>query len=157
MHSSLSETRRKESHLPLFPWRVGEGSFIVCQLNNLYLTLCPVCRWECQKGQKLQFVALAQEEAISCFCCPLSEPWPYSPCTLTVLAGMAWSWERVHCYRVPVPTEWNFSFSLFALRHVVIAQKCSPWCVFTAYSGVLLLADVSDCLLSCLIACWYIF
>lgn len=62
------------------------------------------------------------------------------------------SCEKVHFYRVPILVEQSFSFSLSALRHVVIAQKCSPWCVFTAYSGVLLLTDVSDCLLLCLIA-----
>lgn len=72
--------------------------------------------------------------------CPLSDPWPCRWSSHPSCHSRNGSWAmRVHFHRVAFLVEWSFSFSLSALRHVVIAQKCSPWRVFTAYSGVLLL------------------
>lgn len=66
-----------------------------------------------------------------------------------LLSSQGWllSWERVHFYGIPLLAERGFSFRLPAVRHVVMAEKCPPWCVGAVFSGALLLTDVPACVL----------
>ena len=81
----------------------------------------------------------------SCLCCWSSEPFCHLSNGSRAVREFIFMGFHPALSEVFLPS--------FQHEDVVIAQKRSPWRVFTACSGVAQRTDVSDCLLLCLIAC----
>lgn len=104
--------------------------FFICQVYGLV---------SIKRARALKFIVLVHGQPLMVFLpSSLIHGQASSSHIPAVVAGVAFElWEFIF-YRVPILVEWSRSSSLAALRHVVIAQKCSPWCLY--------------CLLWCLIA-----
>lgn len=132
------------------PWRMQASASIsskgrrghdILSENTHVFFICQVCGLVChEEGQSTEVPSPIAWSAPHGFFALFPDPCQASSSHIPpVIAGVAFElWEFIF-YRVPILVEWSCSSPLAALRHVVIAQKCSPWCVF-------------NCLLWCLIA-----
>lgn len=122
------------------------------------LFYCPPCLQKgCSRGgwKSSTLIILTHEQPAMAF----AAAWAILLILRALLSPQLWlmSCQSVRFYGVPTWLKWGFPFFLPAGRHVAIAQKHSPWRVFTtspvslsslmfliAYSCVLLLADPSS-------------